>query len=252
MDVLWISANKILDSKYGESEKRLRAILALPELYLDCGCILWFDEADKLFGSLTSRGDDSTSGTGLRMLSILLTYLQERNYNNADNAYIMATFNDGNMLPDAMIRCGRFNSRVWIGLPEDAEREAILDLHLRKRDRNSDELPMKELVKHTKGCTGAELEYVVSETIKQCFCDSSLSLKDVMVSVAKDLVPQSENEDSECHAQSQWAKRSGFIKQSDSLKNTPDITDNLRGLIGPGSMVKVNESSLNKKTTKKD
>ena len=243
LDVLWISANKILDSKYGESEKRLRAILSLPELYLDCGCILWFDECDKLFGSLTSKGDDSTSGTGLRMLSILLTYLQERNYNDADNAYIMATFNDGHMLPDAMIRCGRFNSRTWIGLPELEERMAIYSLHHKRRKRNPEDYDLKKLAKSSERFTGAEIEHVVSESIVQCFCNSGAEHSDVIMAVAEGLTPQADNEDSEYHRQTQWAKKSGFIKQSESLMDMPEF----RGLVGPGNMIKVNEADLKKK-----
>ena len=258
LDVLWVSANKILDSKYGESEKRLKAILDIPELYSGCGCILWFDECDKLFGSLTSKGDDSTSGTGLRLLSILLTYLQERNYNKNDRAYIMATFNDGNMLPDALVRPGRFNSRVWIGLPSQSERQDILRLHLNRRKQDADQYDVSAFAKLAEGFTGAELEYVVSESIKQLFCDNPGVNKEDATSLLTELIlgnidsviPQSENSNSDYHRQTEWAEQSGFINGCDTLRNTlqdSSSTPQTLGLGLPDKMVKVTDTNLKKK-----
>jgi hypothetical protein len=265
LDVLWVSANKILDSKYGESEKRLKAILDIPELYSGCGCILWFDECDKLFGSLTSKGDDSTSGTGLRLLSILLTYLQERNYNPNDRAYIMATFNDGDMLPDALVRPGRFNSRVWIGLPKESEREEILKLHLTRRKQNADDYDVAAFAKLAEGFTGAELEYVVSESIKQLFCDdptvskedSKSKLNQLIVDRIGMVLPQSQNEKSDYHEQTAWAEQSGFVSGCDVTRDTLSVQNSSSaeytlGLGLPDKMVKVTDTNLNKKKKKND
>lgn len=256
MDVLWIRADRILDSKLGESERRLGQILDIPaNNYQGCGVILWFDEADKLFGSFgggPNTRDDSTSGTGMRMLQILLTYLQERNNNPDDMAYIMATFNNGWFLPDAIVRPGRFNSRVWLSLPTEEEREHIFKVHLKQRKQDPEKFDTAYYAKFTERFSGAEIEYTVSEATKQVFFEQYAEFLDGIEIDAEGLKkfinehgseldrdavhkeiqaqihqchPNARKTDSEYHEQTRWANESGYLQSSFQQGGSAPITE---------------------------
>ena len=131
LPLLRVDASCIKDKHYGESERKLSKILAIPrEVFGRGGCIIWFDEADKLFGGFSRTGDDSTSGTGQAILGQMLTWLQERKHDDRDHSYVICTFNNGDQLPDALIRPGRFSSRIWLNLPTASDRKNIFTLHL--------------------------------------------------------------------------------------------------------------------------
>jgi len=249
MDVLLVSANKILHSHLGKSEENLNKILALPELYQGAGCILYFEECDKLFGSFSSKGDDSTMGTGLRLLGTLLTYFQERQYNKNDNAYIVGTFNNGAMLDDALLRPGRFNSKAWLGLPEDEARAAIFAVHLKKRKRELHNFPISELVDSTRGFTGAEIEHVVVETIKRAYAEKIEDEGSLAVGIAKLHNPQSTRENSEYDRQTRWAQESGFMDQC--VNHT--VASDERGILDSApNMIMIGDEKINKKKKEND
>lgn len=254
MDILAVSPNKILHSHLGKSEENLAKILKLPELYQGAGCILYFEECDKLFGSFNSKGDDSTSGTGLRLLGTMLTYFQDRQYNPNDCAYIMGTFNNGNMMDDALLRPGRFNSKAWIGLPDANARAEIISIHLAKRStptnkRNPEDYPLDKLVKLTDKFSGAELEAAVVSMVKLSYANQLTQNMEgnLLIECAKSITPQATMAGSEFEKQTAWAKESGFLSQCASV--TKEAAEE-RGIVDMPNMVKIDEKKLKKNKIK--
>lgn len=216
MDVLWVRADRLMHAYVGESEKTLAKILKIPQQYQDAGCILFLDEAEKLLGGLAPGQDDTKHATGSRMFSILLTYLQERNYDPLDKAYIVATVNDGWLLPPALIRRGRFNSRTYLDIPKEEERKAIFNLHLAKRGKDPSAYEVDTYAKRTDRFVGAEIEYIVSEAIKNAFHIHGPGIPDLLVNqeITKQLdilKPTVDTSVSRYARQTQWAKDNGFM-----------------------------------------
>jgi len=248
LDLICVQADKIKSKYVGESEKNLAKVLALPELYQGAGCILYFEECDKFFGSMSSRNDDSQGGTGMTLFGALLAYFQDRQYNANDCAYVMGTFNDGRLLDPAILRPGRFDSKAWIGTPNEQGRADIFAIHLQKRNRNPEDFPIDELVELTNNFTGCEIENVVKDMLKRAWCDKISNESKLLIKCAEAVKPQASIKDGDFDKQNKWAEESGFLSACES----PAISTEERSIIDMPAMVKVDEKKLKKKKIKND
>ena len=125
----------------GESERQLaslfrRARLASP-------CVIFFDEIDAI---ASKRGSSESSG-GERMLSQLLTELDGINMTgstisktNHDSSktsqprvVVVGATNRPDLLDSALTRPGRIDRMIYVGLPDQASREAIFALQFKGR-----------------------------------------------------------------------------------------------------------------------
>lgn len=131
----------------GETEKNMREALKLADLMSPC--ILWIDEIEK---GLSQEGTDNA--TSKRLLGTLLTWMSERQ----SAVFMVATSNDISQLPPELIRKGRFDETFFVDLPCEHTREAIFEIHLKKRDQKPGEFDVVALSKMTEGFTGAEIE----------------------------------------------------------------------------------------------
>jgi SpoVK/Ycf46/Vps4 family AAA+-type ATPase len=90
--------------------------------------------------------------------------------------FVIATANDISVLPPELLRKGRFDEIFYVDFPNDAERKAIFEVHLRKRKQLNDNINLDELVKNTKDYSGADIEAVVKDSIESAFVDSVKTL----------------------------------------------------------------------------
>lgn len=73
----------------------------------------------------------------------------------------------------------------FVDLPSGEERKKILDIHLKKRKKWSEEIDSISLIKETNGFNGADLEAVVKDTIELAFIEGKerISTQDLIQSV---------------------------------------------------------------------
>lgn len=142
----------------GDSEGNLRSALRIAEA--TSPCVLWVDEIEKAMGQ--GGGDN---GTATRVFGAFLTWMQER------KAPVVCYFtaNDISAVPPELMRKGRLDEIFFIDLPSQAEREAILAIHLRKRGRDPNKFPLQRLAKACAGFVGAEIEQGIQEAIVTAF-----------------------------------------------------------------------------------
>ena len=74
----------------------------------------------------------------------------------------MAATNRSDVLDKALLRPGRFDRQVYVGLPDVKGREEILKVHTRKKPLAPD-VDLKTIAKSTSGFAGADLENLVNE-----------------------------------------------------------------------------------------
>ena len=134
----------------GETERHLREALKASDAMAPC--VLWMDEIEK--GVATS---DSDGGESRRILGALLTWMAER----TTRVFIVATSNDIEALPPELVRKGRLDEIFFVDLPDDAGREEILKIHLRRRRQDPAGFDLPALVTASKGFSGAEVEQAV-------------------------------------------------------------------------------------------
>ena len=140
----------------GESENNLRTALSIAEA--NAPCILFIDEIDKSLGGITSSGD---SGTGMRILGKILTWMQERE----EMIFLFATANNVSHLPKELLRAGRFDCKFWADLPSLQECKDIFKIKSFEKGFQLKDAEYNKLAKITfgKSMTGAEIEHTVSE-----------------------------------------------------------------------------------------
>ncbi len=184
LPLLKLDVGKIFDSYIGSSEKNMRDAIRVAESLSPN--ILWLDEIEKAFSGMGS-GHNADSGTSTRVFGTFLTWMQEK----TSPVFVIATANNIENLPPELLRKGRFDEIFFIDLPRPDEREIILEIHLKKRNRDPANFDMPMLVEKTEGFSGAELEQLVISGLYKAFAEErDLNDDDIVVEI-EETVPLS-------------------------------------------------------------
>lgn len=162
--LLKLDMGSMMGKYVGESEKNLRDAIKIAEAAAPC--VLWIDEVEKAFSGVGGENSDVVT----RMFGYLLTWLQDK----TSSVYVIATANDANKLPPELKRKGRFDEIFCVNLPNEEERKAIFKVHLDKKNKSKKVklvVEYSELLKHTEGFNGADIESVVDETVEKAFIE---------------------------------------------------------------------------------
>ena len=123
-------------------------------------CIVFIDEIDAI-GRARGRnagfsGNDERENT----LNQLLTEMD--GFQTNAGVIVLAATNRADILDKALMRAGRFDRQIEVGLPEIHERKQIFDVHLRKLKLDPD-LDREFLARQTPGFSGADIANVCNE-----------------------------------------------------------------------------------------
>ena len=158
LPLLRLDVGRLMSGLVGSSEENTRKALRVAEALSPV--VLWVDELEKGFA-----GQGGDGGTAARVLATFLTWLQEK----AAPVFVIATANDLARLPTELLRKGRFDEIFFVDLPDEAERSAILAIHLGKRRRHVPDYDLAALARACEGFSGAELEQVVIDALYDAF-----------------------------------------------------------------------------------
>ncbi|MDD2676386.1 MAG: AAA family ATPase [Methylacidiphilaceae bacterium] len=150
---LSVSASDINSMWHGESEKNVARLFEDARRVASGGrlVVLFFDEID---GLCTNRDAMGTEGVMRRTFGELCREMDGLHQNTG--IAVLAATNRFEDLDPALVRPGRFDRKIEIGLPAEAARAAILRIHLRKLPGN-EKLAIEPLAAATEGLSGAEL-----------------------------------------------------------------------------------------------
>lgn len=170
----------VYDKWVGGSEKRMRESLRFIENVSPC--ILWIDEIEKVISDSNSDND-----TGKRVLGEFLFWMQESNF----KVFIVATANNVKALPYELYRKGRFSEIFFVGLPDKAEREAVIRQYGRRSlHRELDEKIVSTLADKTEGFSNSDLEAVVKEVAqKSLICKGLDDIEGELIKIAENVIP---------------------------------------------------------------
>ena len=122
--------------------------------------IVFIDEIDAVG---RHRGAGIGGGNDEREQTLNQILVQMDGFDERTNVIVIAATNRADVLDPALLRPGRFDRRVMVGLPDVVGREAILNVHMRGKPVASG-LDLQELARQTHGFSGADLANLVNES----------------------------------------------------------------------------------------
>ncbi|KAG7506894.1 vesicle-fusing ATPase-like [Solea senegalensis] len=161
-----VNGPEILNKYVGESEANIRKLFADAEdeqkrLGANSGLhIIIFDEIDaicKQRGSMA--GSTGVHDTVVNQLLSKIDGVEQLN-----NILVIGMTNRPDLIDEALLRPGRLEVKMEIGLPDEKGRIQILNIHtakMRQHDLLTGDVDIKELAVETKNYSGAELEGLV-------------------------------------------------------------------------------------------
>ena len=155
---LSISGSDFVEMFVGVGASRVRDLFE--QAKKKAPCIVFIDEIDAI-GRARGRnagfsGNDERENT----LNQLLTEMD--GFQTNAGVIILAATNRADILDKALMRAGRFDRQIEVGLPEVHERKEIFEVHLRKL-KLDESLDRDFLAKQTPGFSGADIANVCNE-----------------------------------------------------------------------------------------
>jgi len=138
----------------GMGAKKVRELFV--QAKLNAPSIIFIDEIDAVGKIRSGHSNDEREAT----LNELLTQMD--GFDGESGVIVIAATNKIEVLDDALLRAGRFDRRLYIGLPNIQDRKQILELYLKDKPN---EINIEKLVKQTAGFSSASLSTLINEAL---------------------------------------------------------------------------------------
>nr|WP_258363956.1 ATP-dependent zinc metalloprotease FtsH [Gilliamella apicola] len=152
-----ISGSDFVEMFVGVGASRVRDLFEQARKHSPC--IIFIDEIDAVG---RKRGAGSMGGHDEREQTLNQMLVEMDGFEANSGIIIIAATNRVDILDPALLRPGRFDRQVQIGLPDMKGREQILAVHVRKVPLGTD-VNLSVLARGTPGYSGAELANLVNE-----------------------------------------------------------------------------------------
>jgi len=151
-----VKGPELLSKWVGESERGVREVFR--KARMSAPSIVFLDEIDALARNRDAHHGDS--GVGERVVSQFLTELD--GVAQLRNVVVVAATNRADLLDEALLRPGRFDRIINVGLPDEATRAEILRIHTKSLPLEKG-IDLDAIAKRAEGWNGAELAALAHE-----------------------------------------------------------------------------------------
>ncbi len=154
---LSISGSDFVELYVGVGASRVRDLF--DQAKKDAPAIVFIDEIDAVG---RQRGTGLGGGHDEREQTLNQLLVEMDGFGSNEGVIVMAATNRQDILDPALLRPGRFDRQIYVGLPDIRGREAILKVHSKDKPLAED-VSLNEVAKGTGGFTGADLENLMNE-----------------------------------------------------------------------------------------
>ena len=152
-----ISGSDFVEMFVGVGASRVRDMFA--EAKKHAPCIVFIDEIDAVG---RRRGTGLGGGHDEREQTLNQMLVEMDGFGINEGIIVMAATNRVDILDPAILRPGRFDRRIHVGLPDVRGREEILKVHAKNKPL-ADDVNLEEIARTTAGFAGADLENLLNE-----------------------------------------------------------------------------------------
>ena len=152
-----ISGSDFVEMFVGVGASRVRDLFQ--EAKKNAPCIVFIDEIDAV---ARRRGTGLGGGHDEREQTLNQMLVEMDGFGENSGIIVLAATNRVDILDPAILRPGRFDRKIAIGVPDIGGREEILNIHAKNKPLAED-VNLKDIAQTTAGFTGADLENLLNE-----------------------------------------------------------------------------------------
>lgn len=152
-----ISGSDFIELYVGVGASRVRDLFEKAKK--NSPAIIFIDEIDAVG---RQRGAGLGGGQDEREQTLNQLLVEMDGFGANEGVIVMAATNRADILDKALLRAGRFDRQIYVGVPDVKGREEVLKVHFKGKPVAPD-INLKTIAKQTPGFTGADLENLVNE-----------------------------------------------------------------------------------------
>ena len=178
---LSISGSDFVEMYVGVGASRVRDLFQ--QAKKSAPAIIFIDEIDAVG---RQRGSGLGGGHDEREQTLNQLLVEMDGFGSNEGVVVLAATNRVDILDPALLRPGRFDRQVYVGLPDIKGREEILQVHAKNKPLAED-VDLRHIARGTAGFTGADLENLLNEAalLAGRRSESFITMKDLQESIIK-------------------------------------------------------------------
>ena len=176
-----ISGSDFVEMYVGVGASRVRDLFQ--QAKKSAPAIIFIDEIDAVG---RQRGSGLGGGHDEREQTLNQLLVEMDGFGSNEGVVVLAATNRVDILDPALLRPGRFDRQVYVGLPDIKGREEILQVHAKNKPLAED-VDLRQIARGTAGFTGADLENLLNEAalLAGRSSESFITMKDLQESIIK-------------------------------------------------------------------